>query len=71
MKNKLKIAGTIFVVIGFSITIYTGVLTFITPNYNLASTPKPPYWINPVAAAIVFAGSVLIFHRGKTTQTPS
>ncbi len=55
--KKLRLAGIIAVAIGFSIVLYLVVLVFVTPNYNLDSTPKPPYWVNPVAVIIVLIGS--------------
>jgi hypothetical protein len=64
MKNKLKLAGIIVFAIGFGISTYLLVNVFTTPNYNLDSTPKPPYWVNPLALFIVFAG-ILLFNFGR------
>jgi hypothetical protein len=72
MKNKLKLAGIIVFVIGFAIVTYLVVNAYTTPNYNLASTPKPPYWVNIVALLIITAG-LLLFNLGgrQSRKNPS
>ena len=72
MKNRLKLAGIIVIAIGFAIEIYLGVLVFTTPNYNLASTPKPPYWANSVPFLLLSVG-ILLYNLGrrKSKKNPS
>ena len=57
-------AGAIIVAIGFAIISYLVVMAYTTPNYNLASTPKPPYWVNIIPLLIVTAG-LLLFNLGR------
>jgi hypothetical protein len=72
MKNKLKLAGIIVFVIGFAMATYLVVNAYTTPNYNLASTPKPPYWVNPTVLLIGFTGILLIsLGRWRSRKNPS
>jgi hypothetical protein len=72
MKNKLKLAGIIVFAIGLAIATYLVVNAYTTPNYNLASTPKPPYWINLAVLLIGFTGILLIsLGRWQSRKNPS
>ena len=71
MKNKLRISGTIVIAIGFAISLYLVVMAYTTPNYNLASTSKPPYWVNLLPFLLLPVGLLLIsLGRRQSRQNP-
>ena len=71
--KAIRIAGIVLVSIGFAIIVSGIIVSNSNPEYNYSSYTgfRFPDWLGFLAVMLGFAGSMLIFHRGKAKQTPS
>jgi len=71
--KTFRLIGIVLFSIGLGIIVSGIIISTTSPDYNYSSYTgfRFPYWLNLIAVLLGFAGSMLIFSRGKTKQTPS
>ena len=70
--KTIRLIGIVLFSIGLAIIISGGIISNANPDYNYSSYTgfRFPEWLYFFASMLGLVGSMLIFHRGKTKQTP-